>query len=251
MIAGLLMLVVALPSAIPIRRSPESMGLSPDGESGEKDRTAGTGPAQEYPLDIQFTVKDALKTLHYWVLMAGISLRLFVTVALNAHFIPVLVWKGMNEGTGAYLLSLFALSSVLAMLIMGWMGDRWSKSRLSGAGVLPLVIILLGLAYSEFTSFSFFLPIGLGVAMGTAPLNWALIGDAFGRRSYATLRGIMGIGYGMACFVSPIYAGWVFDFTGGYTIVLVTFSLVLLVTAWLFIRLRHPAGARSISTHED
>jgi len=65
-----------------------------------------------------------------------------------------------------------------------------------------------------------------------------LIGDLFGRRSYATLRGIMGIGYGGATFLSPIYAGWIFDRTGSYTIVLLTFAISLLVATSLFFMLR-------------
>jgi nitrate/nitrite transporter NarK len=70
--------------------------------------------------------------------------------------------------------------------------------------------------------------------MGTVPLNWALIGDFFGRRSYATLRGIMGIGYGIGTFVSPIYAGWIFDRTGSYEDVLLTFVIVHLLATSIF-----------------
>jgi MFS family permease len=77
--------------------------------------------------------------------------------------------------------------------------------------------------------------------MGTAPLNWALIGDFFGRGSYATIRGIMGIGYGTATFLSPIYAGWIFDRTESYTLVLITFSIILLIASTFFAILRHPS----------
>lgn len=70
--------------------------------------------------------------------------------------------------------------------------------------------------------------------MGIAPLNWALISDLFGRRSYASLRGIMAVVYGSAAFLSPIYAGWIYDNTEGYTIVLITFSIILLISAFVF-----------------
>ena len=86
----------------------------------------------------------------------------------------------------------------------------------------------------------YFFPIGFAITMGTSSLNWALIGDLFGRHSYATLRGIMGVGYGVATFLSPIYAGWVFDRTGSYDIVLLTFAAILAVTAFFFVFLRHP-----------
>ena len=68
----------------------------------------------------------------------------------------------------------------------------------------------------------------------------ALIGDFFGRTSYATLRGIMGAGYGITTFFSPIFAGLIFDRTESYDVVLLTFSAILAVTATLFALLRRP-----------
>jgi nitrate/nitrite transporter NarK len=58
------------------------------------------------------------------------------------------------------------------------------------------------------------------------------------------LRGIRGIFYGVATFVSPIYAGWIFDLTGSYTIVLLTFAIVLAIAAIFFAWLRPPAHKR-------
>ena len=93
---------------------------------------------------------------------------------------------------------------------------------------------MLGLALSQAAIYSYAFTIGYAMTMGTTPLNWSLVGDLFGRRSYATLRGIMGVGYGIATFFSPIYAGWVFDRTGSYSSALVAFSVILVITALLF-----------------
>jgi MFS family permease len=75
-------------------------------------------------------------------------------------------------------------------------------------------------------------------------LNWALIGDFFGRGSYATLRGMMGVGYGAATFLSPIYAGWIFDRTESYNFVLLTFSIIMAFAAFSFAVLSPPASPR-------
>src|SRR3972149_276347 len=98
--------------------------------------------------------------------------------------------------------------------------------------------------FGDSAGYLYALPIGLSITMGTVPLNWALIGDFFGRRSYGTIRGIMGIGYGLGTFLSPIYAGWVFDRKGNYSEVLLTFMLIHLAAASLFIILyfRFPDG---------
>ena len=120
------------------------------------------------------------------------------------------------------------------MLGMGWIGDRWNKSLLCALCILPTIAALVGLVFSQASLMIYFFPIALAITMGIVPLNWALIGDFFGRRAYATLRGIMGVFYGTATFVSPVYAGWLFDTTGSYQAVLITFSIILLVAAAFF-----------------
>jgi len=240
--AGLLILIVALPAGLVIHRSPEVRGLYPDGMDPEKPHSG----LQAVP-EVHFTVKEALKNLSYWLLFIGITLRILVTIALAVHLIPILVWKGLSEVIGAYAVSLFTFVSIATTLMMGWMGDRFNKALLCSAGILPTIFVMLGLVVSSDKTILFALPIGLAITIGTAPLNWSLIGDLFGRRSYATLRGIMGIGYGVATFLSPIYAGWIFDRTGSYTIVLMTFSIILLVSTLIFAMLCFtPLGRSSL-----
>jgi MFS family permease len=232
--AGLILLAVAVPAALPIRRSPESMGLLPDGDSPRDDRTAGEGRRLETSPQKEFSVTEALRILDFWILLFAIALRVSITVALTIHFVPLFVWKGQTEAASAYLVSLFALSTIPITLVCGWFGDRWDKSLICGLGVLPTMAGMLLLIHGHSGISLYALPVGLAITMGTVPLNWALIGDFFGRRSYGTLRGIIVVGTGLGTFLSPIYAGWVFDRTGGYAPTLWTFITVHLLAAVLF-----------------
>jgi sugar phosphate permease len=243
--AGLITLVVALPASLPIHRSPEAVGLHPDGKTKQKSELEKSNHIPPNPIEFDFTVKEALKTTTFWLLMATLTLRLFVTVALNTHFIPILVWKGISESTAAYLVSLFAFTGIFTMLGTGWIGDRWNKPFLCSLCIVPTIIAMVGLTFSRSVLFIYFFPIAFATTMGIAPLGWSLIGDFFGRRTYGTLRGIMGMSYGTATFVSPIYAGWMYDTTGNYTLVLITFTIVLLVAACFFGILRPPLLAKS------
>jgi sugar phosphate permease len=233
--AGILILMVVVPAGLLIHRSPESRGLYPDGRPPEKADVGNPSPEESrFVPQADFSVKQALRTPIYWMLAAGITLRILVTVALAAHFIPILVWKGVSESSGAYLVSLMTFLGIFTTLAMGWLGDRLNKAFLCSAGVLPAILGTVGLVLSESKIVLYAFPVGLSIAMGTIALNWSLIGDFFGRRSYATLRGIMGVGYGLGTFVSPVFAGWVFDRTGSYAIVLTTFSIILLIAAIMF-----------------
>jgi len=231
--AGLLLLIICLPATIPIRRSPELMGLFPDGASSREGSPRGFDSGSDVG-EFDFSVKEALRTKAYWLLMGTISLRLFVTTAINAHFIPILVWRDLSETTGAYLVSLYAFSSIFTTVAIGWIGDRWNKPLVCSLGLMPMIMAMIGLVFGQATFILYFFAVAFAITMGTAPLNWALIGDFFGRRSYATLRGMMAVSYGTTGFLSPIYAGWIYDSTGSYTLVLITFSAILLATSCLF-----------------
>ena len=236
MSAGTLILLVCLPAAYQLRSTPESMGLCPDGESPDP---GGLSDQKAIPRirEPEYLVRDALRTRVFWMLAGLISIRLFVTVALTIHLIPILVWAGMSERGAAYMVSVYALGSVAAILGIGWLGDRWGKPFMSSVGLLPMAFAMIGLVLSQSALWWYVLVLGLAVAMGTTPLNWALISDIFGRHSYPTLRGLMGIGYGTMTFFSPIYAGWIYDVTGSYALVLLTFTGVTLVAALFFARL--------------
>jgi MFS family permease len=104
-----------------------------------------------------------------------------------------------------------------------------------------MIVVMLGMVLSQAAFILYFYPIGLAIAIGTTPQNWALIGDFFGRRNYPTNRGSMGVCYGTTGFFSPIYAGWMYDRTGGYTYVLFSLSMMLVAVACLFAILRPPS----------
>jgi MCP family monocarboxylic acid transporter-like MFS transporter 13 len=129
-------------------------------------------------------------------------------------------------------------------LVLGWLGDRWDKAKLCSLCLIPTILAMIGMIFFQGNGVLYFFPIAYSVTYGVVPLNWALIGDFFGRRSYATLRGIMGIGYGTATFFSPLYAGWLFDRTQSYSLSLWTFSFIMAIAAIIFALLHRPMPTR-------
>jgi MFS family permease len=241
-LAGSMILVFNLPAAFFMYRSPEDRGLQPDGGMSHGDKSANANSIEPDHVEIDFTVKGALRTRAFWLLTLCISFRILVTVALSAHMVPVLVWRGMSEASAAYMVSLYAMLTIVGMLVMGRVGDRYYKPFLCSISQILTLGCLLGITWWASDAALYLLPVGMAITMSTVPLNWSLIGDFFGRQNYATLRGIMVVGVGIATFISPIYAGWIYDFTQSYAIVLTTFSAMLLVAAILFAILRKPVS---------
>jgi len=243
-LSGIAILALCLPLASFMHLSPEERGLEPDGGTPPNDSPGTSDSAGTTHGDVDYKVKEALKTSTFWLLSLCISLRIMVTIALAAHMIPILVWKGMEEASAAYLVSLANFLTIIGMVLMGWIGDRFYKPHLISVSILATMICLLWPVISDAGFTSYLIPIGLAVTMSTVPLNWSLIGDFFGRENYAPLRGITVVGVGIATFVSPIYAGWIFDFTQSYAITLMSFSAVFLLAAIMFAVLRRPVLRR-------
>ncbi|MBI4302775.1 MAG: MFS transporter, partial [Chloroflexi bacterium] len=201
LLVGIITMAFVLPLALPIHRSPESRGLHPDGVAPS---------AQNQVADVHLGIRQALGTSSFWMLTLTVTLRLSITTALSAHMVPMLVWRGIDEAKAAYGVSLFALGSIVAPLVFGWLGDRWSKSRLSAIGATVGAGGLLLLLTNTSSWLLYIFPFSVSIALGTAALNWSLVGDYFGRSSYATLRGMMRVVNGVGTFVFPVYAGWAY-----------------------------------------
>ena len=83
--------------------------------------------------------------------------------------------------------------------------------------------------------------IGLfAVSLGALPLIPALMGDFFGRRRFATLRGLLISVQSLTSVGTSIYVGWIFDRTGSYQWSLIPLVMLFILAAVLFWFLPRP-----------
>jgi cyanate permease len=105
------------------RRSPESMGLQPDGDLPFRSTQAERrGQPQKAPQETHFTLAEALRTSPFWYLTIGTALRIVALTAVAVHYVPIMVWKGMSQTEAAFLLGAQSFLGVPATLILGWLG---------------------------------------------------------------------------------------------------------------------------------
>ncbi|PZC50497.1 MAG: Nitrate/nitrite transporter NarK, partial [Chloroflexi bacterium] len=72
-----------------------------------------------------------------------------------------------------------------------------------------------------------------------SPVNYSILGEYFGRTVFARLRGALGA-IGVIGGLTPVYAGWIFDKTDSYSIVLMTFSGLAAAAAFLLLLMKNP-----------
>jgi MFS family permease len=241
--SGCIFLLVCLPLSFQLKRSPESMGLLPDGDVAPE--ISASDPAPDATANknatADLTSRQAMKTWVFWLLVISMTARVTCYSTATVHFIPLMVWKGLSEGAAATLLGAFAFINLLAHFLLGWIADRVNKPKLLAAcHVLPalsLPPLLLDSGYWQLLLFT----TTFTLLDASFPIIWATVGDFFGRRNFATIRGMMSFFYMWGSFAGPVMAGAIYDHTQSYLMVLwillcllafATLLVLLLVRPW-------------------
>ena len=210
-IAGVLFLIVGIPLSLTIRRSPESMGLLPDGDKPVASVSGKDGTEKKINLEVEVTLAEALRSFAFWGSVLAAGIRNGSYHAIGVHFVPLMVWKGLSESQAALLLSGYAFLGMALTLILGWFADKANKPRLTalilfaagGAMFLPIIGDSLWLLCLFTVCFA--------AVETTFPLGWAVVGDLFGRKHYAQIRGYMTLFYTWGGVIGPVVAGAIFD----------------------------------------
>jgi sugar phosphate permease len=232
-LAGTLFLLIGIPLGWGVRTSPESMGLRPDGDAPEKLDPENGNKTKLRSEERDATLRDAMKTWIFWLFIVSMTVRVGAYSTISVHYIPMMVWKGLTQEHAAFLLGAFAFLNWAAHFLIGWLADTMNRPKLLAMCMLVAAssILLLILASGLW-------PLWLFTILFTAidasfPIVWATIGDFFGRKSFATIRGTMAFFYTWGSVLGPVIAGAVYDHSQSYIATLWGLSAILLLGAVL------------------
>ena len=240
LVSGIAYLVFLMPLTIFFRNRPEDMGLLPDGDARPPVQT-GAGRPREIR---DYTVREALRTQAYWLLLAGAGLRQVATLGIMVSIVPILETKGLSRQEAANLTGFMFGINFLSRLIVGYLGDRWPKSYLLFGSLLlettGLVCLFFGQWSGDRMVFLLLFILLQGLGDGGGIIVWAAMGEYFGRDRFATLRGYITFSYSWALIASPVFAGWVFDKYGSYDLAIGPGAVCAAAAAGCFLAIKKP-----------
>ena len=251
-IGGLGIWCVGLPLAwLFVRpRRPEYYGLLPDGTTTEVEpdeevsRTIdrGVNYAAEVQ-EVEFTLRQALRTRAYWLLIAAVSVRMVGFSAILTHGVPFLTDMGFQPVKAAALLGIITLASTPSRLIGGFLMDRvqarYLRFLMAGAFLIQaagVATFLLNQTTAMIYVFLVLFWVGVGISL---PLEAGIRARYFGRKAFGSIGGTSMIFTTPVGVVAPIYAGWVYDNTGSYIPAFTLFAALFAISAVL-VSLAHP-----------
>lgn len=227
-IGGLVMWFVGIPLVwfFIRQRRPEYYGLLPDGASVEGD-TADTSDivsrGVEYAAsveEVEFTVRQAMRTPTFWMLMVVNACHSLAMPAMNVHGIPFLTDWGMEQVAAAGVLAIMVASSIPTRFIGGFLADRIRKSHLRflmGGAYLVQASGFAVFLLTQTTPMIYVWFVLYGIAQGTAiGIMAPMRARYFGRKSFGSIAGVSRMFMTPVGIAAPIYLGWVYDTTGSY-----------------------------------
>lgn len=219
--AGALMFAIALV----IRERP-----GPDDHEGGSAPPAGVAGVAAAPR--LMSVGQILKAPAFWTISLSCGLAAAVSGALLVTIAPLGREQGLSMMQAASLISIMSACGIGAKLLLAVVADRIDRVVLLTILFAAGALLNAGLMFSQTYGQLLAAAAGLGlINAAMIPVQYALFADRFGPASFGTVTGLRIPLSALLGVVGLRYAGEVFDRTGGYEVMFVTFIVVQLVAA--------------------
>ena len=251
---GLLTLVlVVLPALIFMRRSPEEMGLQPDGMDAPL-APVGSKPKDDMKTrlvaeEAVWTWREVIRTKAFWIICFIYGMANVGIAGLNLHVFAYVTDIGFSPLVAATVLSIIASTQLGSTMVWGMISERMDIRHASS---MMFLVQSAGLALVLATSqvvpvyIGFFLyGIGLGGGWVLQELIWA---TNFGRVSLGMVRGLgILVTHAFGAAGAPFF-GFVHDVTGSYGSSFLAFVVALIVSALLSLAVRAPRKNSAVAS---
>jgi MFS family permease len=240
----LILLLVALPGFLILRRSAEDVGLHLDGiDAANVPTSSRRGGRSGAPISDEhnWTVHDAVRTKALWLVIGTFSTAVMAGGGIAFHMVAYYTDLGIPPVFAAASLSLYAFCGALASGIWGYLAERIPPRQLSavafGAATAAIFMFMhvqgvwMGLAVAAYAGLA---------ARGVLALMHLVLANYFGRRSYGAISGITGLFQQSSGAVGPFVAAFAFDATGTYQGILMIFAILYLIATLLILFSRPP-----------
>jgi cyanate permease len=186
---------------------------------------------------------DALRGRAFWTLVVCFILIPFAVGGMLLHLLSFLGDAGVSPRTAGLIASSAGVVQIISRVLSGWLIDRFFAPRVAASIMTAAAICIASVGFFGAPA-AVLAPIAFGIAMGAEiDLIGFMTARYFGMRAYGRLYGLL---YAVTIFgagLSPVFFGRVFDATKSYTAALYAASVMLFVSASLFLTLRRFDGS--------
>ena len=211
-ILGLAQLVIALPlHAFLLRRRPEDLGLSPDGEPALPIQAQAPLPGA--------TLSEALGSTAFWMLTAALALEMLGSTVVFVHQVAFMISRGTDAVLAATFSGMLGLASLPGRYVFNMLSTQISSQKLLMLSVVAQAIGIIVFVLSSSSGWLILYVVIYGCAYGAfSPLRASMMADHFGRRAYGAITAVQGIPLAVCAGLGPLAAGWLYDVLHHYEV---------------------------------
>jgi MFS family permease len=204
-VLGLSQLLIALPlHAFFLRRHPEDVGLSPDGEPTLQTQAHAPLPGT--------TLAEALRSPVFWMLTTSLSLVMLGSTVVFVHQVAFMIGRGYDAVLAATLSGMLGLVSLPGRYVLNVLSARISAQKLLTLSVVAQAVGIVVLVLASSLGWLILYVVIYGTAYGAfSPLRASVMADHFGRRAYGSITAVQGIPVAVCAGLGPLAAGWLYD----------------------------------------
>lgn len=226
---------------------PEYYGLQMDGKkrnpaADTPSTTQGGHTSAKYNAEYDgLTLKEAMKTRAFWMLVVAFTFGQTTLSAIVVHQIPLIEDMGISKVVAASALGTMTLMSVPGRLSGGWLADKWKVQYLYfiASIVQATGLFILSRATSMSWVWLFVVIYGLSYGMRIT-IEPAMRAKFFGRKAFGAIMGHINAFAVLGSFFGPFFAGWVFDTTNSYVYAFLTFSVAIALAGIIVLFIKPP-----------
>lgn len=222
---GVVILIVLNIVARFMVRSPELLGLAPDGDPLPATPANHTRAASSFPSPplastsvlTGWTLQEAWTLVSFWLLAVVFVVMLLTVPVPFVHIVSFARDLGFSPAQGALAVSIMGLCAFIGSMSLGPLSDRIGRKQglILSLAMQVVAFLLFGVAQS--LTILYLGAAAFGFFYGSmATLFSALVGDFFGRRHAGSISGFLFAGSGMLGAWGPMIAGHLRDVTGSY-----------------------------------
>ncbi|HLG44757.1 MAG TPA: MFS transporter [Reyranella sp.] len=240
---GLIALVVLVPINLLIAKSPDSLGLLPDGESHAAAATAKKRPSNIVDakwVAVEWTVPRAIRTGRFWWLALSYFAGGWIWYSVQIHQTKYLVEIGFDPMLAAWSLGVVAMAGIPGQIVLGGLSDRfgreivWSLSCL-GYVICYAALLLLSATPSQPLMWIMVLSQGL-LGYAIAAIMGPVVAEIFEGPRFGSIFSLLMVALIGGGAVGPFVTGLLHDLTGTYTIAFalgIAFSVICAAGVWI------------------
>ncbi|MDM0114030.1 MFS transporter [Variovorax sp. J22R133] len=210
--------VVGVGMALLVADDPRERGVFADGDPAPV--APPPGAAATSPEG--FALKDALKTPRFIGLYASCMIVSFGLFVPFVHLVPYALDHGLPPTSAVLLLGAIGVGSTAGRFFLGNVADRMGREpalilMYAGMGA-SMLVWLLSTGLAGLAAFALVFGVFYGGCVALLP---ALVADYFGGKNIGAIIGVLYTGVAIGTLVGPSAAGYVFDATNSYALVIV------------------------------